>query len=99
MDINICVQGYVEKLQIELQKCQENYLDAVDKNSTLERELKEAKTKIMLLEKEGPGILNYIKLLSNNSNNEYDKIFIILFVVNCKIKYKCCKFIYCVVCV
>lgn len=36
----ILLQDYVEKLQIELQTCQENYLDAVDKCSALEEELK-----------------------------------------------------------
>lgn len=43
-------QGYVEKLQIELQRCQENYLDAIDKGSTLEEELKQAKEKLKLFD-------------------------------------------------
>ncbi|XP_054267810.1 centrosomal protein of 290 kDa-like [Macrosteles quadrilineatus] len=43
-------KGYVEKLQIELQRCQENYLDAIDKCSALEEELKQAKEKLKLFD-------------------------------------------------
>lgn len=48
-------QGYVEKLQIELQSCQENYLDAVDKCSALEEELKECKEKLSLYKQDDLG--------------------------------------------
>ncbi|XP_046686509.1 centrosomal protein of 290 kDa-like [Homalodisca vitripennis] len=43
-------KGYVEKLQIELQRCQENYLDSVDKCSILEEELQKCKEKLKLFE-------------------------------------------------
>uniref|UniRef100_A0A1B6CNZ0 Centrosomal protein of 290kDa coiled-coil region domain-containing protein n=2 Tax=Clastoptera arizonana TaxID=38151 RepID=A0A1B6CNZ0_9HEMI len=39
-------KGYVENLQIELQRCQENYLDSVERIANLEQDLKEAKSKL-----------------------------------------------------
>lgn len=48
-------QGYVEKLQIELQRCQENYLDAMDKCSVLEEELNSCKDKLSLYEQDDLG--------------------------------------------
>lgn len=57
--LNTCVadlfQGYVEKLQIELQRCQENYLDAMDKCSVLEEELNSCKDKLSLYEQDDLG--------------------------------------------
>lgn len=48
-------QGYVEKLQIELQRCQENYLDAMDKCSVLEEELNTCKDKLSIFEQDDLG--------------------------------------------
>lgn len=53
------LQGYVEKLQIELQSCQENYLDAVDKCSALEEELKQCKEKLSLFQQDDLGNIMY----------------------------------------
>lgn len=45
------LQNYVEKLQIEVQNLQENYLDAIEKASVLDKELKNAQEKIDSLQK------------------------------------------------
>lgn len=40
------VQDYVKKLQSELQKMEENYMDAVERNLSLEEQLRDADAKL-----------------------------------------------------